>query len=61
MKVLIIILTVLSTISLSIGFSENMPSKSTAIQNNNQEIYHSGRTDKSGCHNDHKNGGRHCH
>lgn len=22
---------------------------------------HSGRTDKNGCHNDNKNGGRHCH
>lgn len=22
---------------------------------------HGGRTDKSGCHNDNKNGGRHCH
>ncbi|WP_141743426.1 YHYH domain-containing protein [Oligella sp. HMSC09E12] len=22
---------------------------------------HSGRTDRNGCHNDNKNGGRHCH
>lgn len=22
---------------------------------------HGGRTDKNGCHNDNKNGGRHCH
>lgn len=22
---------------------------------------HSGGTDKNGCHNDHKNGGKHCH
>lgn len=58
-KFLIITIVAFSTTAFVNSVSAAIPSLVNSIQTNDTE--HSGRTDRNGCHRDHKNGGRHCH